>query len=240
VGDDTGTVVAFREAMLPAARSGPRRRGALAVFFVATMAATSPESVARADDVPAPPAKAHPTLVIGWNPLPLLSEAVSMEVEVLPTTHVGIVGGAQFLSSTTVHGRTSDNNYTASTEAFGGFGAELGARLYPASMSFGSTAWFVGTSVFLGEYRWSTTYSGSGVDQAVDYTRIGFAVDVGGSYVAPCGLAISGGAGVQFAKNLGGDPDYGVGAGPADGLINTLFYGSGARPRLLLSLGWAF
>jgi hypothetical protein len=242
VGDDTGTVVAFREAVLPAARRrrSRRRRGALGAFFVATMAAASPESMARAEHVAAPPAKAHPTLVLGWDPLPLLAETVSLQVEVLPTAHVGIVGGAQFLSTTTVHGRTSDNNYTASSEAFGGFGAELGARLYPASMSFGSAAWFVGTSVFFGEYRWSTTYSGYGFAPAVDYTRIGFALDIGGSYVAPFGLAISGGAGFQFAKNLGGVPDYGVGGGPADGLINTLFYGSGARPRLLLSLGWAF
>jgi hypothetical protein len=179
-------------------------------------------------------------LLVSWNPLPWLYEMTSFQVEVLATPHVGIVVNPQLTTSSTHYSRTSDNNYTASIETLNGGSAELGVRIYAPKMSRGTAAFFVSPSAILGRYAWTTTYTGSGFLPSANYNRFGVALDTAVSYIAPFGLTISGGVGVQYAKNLDADPAWGIGSGPADGFFRAVFFGSGLRPRLLLAVGWGF
>jgi hypothetical protein len=207
--------------------------GAVAACLGVLPAARAADTKAP-EDAPAPP----PTLAVRVSPLPLLYATTSLEIELFVSRHLGIVVSPQYTSSTTSSAPTIDNDYQTSVETFQGVGSELGVRVYPAGMSKGTAAFFFGPSAILGGYEWSSTIP-SVLPSKVGLTRAGLAADLGVSYVAPFGLALAGGAGVQYATNSG-DPDFGRGGSTADGILEALFYGSGVRPRLLLSLGLAF
>jgi hypothetical protein len=196
--------------------------------------------MARAADTKAPqdaPAL-PPTLAVRASPLPLLYATTSLEIELFVCRHLGVVVSPQYTSSSTSYAPTLDNDYQTTVDTFQGFGSELGIRVYPAGMSKGTAAFFFGPSAIVGGYEWSSTVS-STLPSRVGLTRAGLALDLGVSYAAPFGFALAAGAGVQYAADSS-DPDYGRGGGsPADGIFEALAFGSGVRPRLLLSLGLA-
>jgi hypothetical protein len=159
------------------------------------------------------------------NPLGIVVGRYSLDLEYLPAPHHA------------VH-LTPVGYYAipATADFFQGFGAEAGYRWY--SGSDGPEGIFVGGSFLIGGYEYAhTPASPSPLDPADDtqFVSVGGAIDAGFQWVALGNFAFGAGAGVAYTATTQ-QPRFGY----ANHSWEDLVYGSGFRPRLLLSVGTAF
>ena len=175
---------------------------------------------------------AFKSFAVEANPLGLFIGHYSVNVEWLPAMHHALVLNPHY-DSVTAEVTVSDGTNSVATfeENFTGGGAELGYRYYTGRA--GPNGFFVGPSLLLGAYTASNSdFTGS---EATSFSRVGFAVDIGGQAVIDPGFVIGGGFGLQRTWVNGVD-DY-SGELP---LSAEVLVGSGVRPRFLFSMGGAF
>ncbi|HVJ14465.1 MAG TPA: hypothetical protein VM686_03450 [Polyangiaceae bacterium] len=175
---------------------------------------------------------AFKSFAVEANPLGLFIGHYSVNVEWLPAMHHALVLNPHY-DSVTAEVTVSDGTNSVATfeENFTGGGAELGYRYYTGRA--GPNGFFVGPALLLGAYTASNSdFTGS---EATSFSRVGFAVDIGGQAVIDPGFVIGGGFGLQRTWVNGVD-DY-SGELP---LSAEVLVGSGVRPRFLFSMGGAF
>jgi hypothetical protein len=117
-----------------------------------------------------------------------------------------------------------------------GFGVETGYRWY--SGADGPQGFFAGASFIALSLRYlHAAVEGVAFDAPVDtsYVQLGGAIDVGYQLVFLGNFAVGVGAGVQYTADTT-EPRFEYPSHP----WHDLFYGSGVRPRALLSVGTAF
>ncbi len=194
----------------------------------------SPVDVALHD---APPPRR--VVTIEWNPLALFIDRLSANVVIVPRDHHGLVLSPFYTwASTAPYSTQIDGQGNTLTDASGnpvtlnvlrqtfkGFGGELGYRYYFGSG--GPRGLFVGPSILLSSI---TATAGNG--SQTSFIDFGVAADVGfQALLADC-VALSVGAGLEYSAPSQSIPDQQL---PAAIVAN-----SGVRPRLLLSVGYAF
>jgi hypothetical protein len=185
-------------------------------------------------DVPEP----HKTLVVEWNPLSLFLSRVSLNAVIAPIDHHALivapfytwVGTEPYATAIDSNGNNlTDKNgpYVLNVErqTFKGFGTEIGYRYY--FDRGGPRGFFLGPSLIVG---WLTATAGNGATKS--YVDLGIAADAGYQMIVAERMSLSVGAGVQYAAPSTTIPDQQM---PAATVAN-----SGFKPRMLLSLGYAF
>jgi hypothetical protein len=208
---------------------------ALGVALFALVVAASP---ARADTVEEQhastpvPSEAPPRrfLTLEWNPVALLLQRVSANVEIAPAEHHAIV-----LTPFYFYARTSrfqrpapgqpDTNEFVEAQRFDGFGGEIGYRYYAGAG--GARGPYVGVSVFA---MFPTATAGDG--SQTSFTDYGVAADVGYQALVASHWLVSAGGGVQYTFVSRSIPNQ---QEPA-----SVYANRGVLPRLDLSLGYAF
>ncbi len=217
--------------------------------LVASIAAASLSSTARADEAPLPasPApsisgeaapstaqqdratgsdaiKPFKSFALEANPLAAAAGRYSIQAEWLPAVHHAIVVNPHFdhISPTIPVG-----NGASYSESFTGFGGELGYRYYTGTK--GPNGLFIGPSVIAAHYSTSVDGQSGG-----SFSSYGAAIDIGGQAVIGPGIVIGGGFGLQYTKSTLD--------GSTDGLplLATAIAGEGVRPRFLFTIGYAF
>ena len=201
-----------------------------ACIFAGALASPAGAEPPPTVDVVVPDApRAARSLVVEWNPLPLLFIGkVSANVVWAPVDHHAIVLSPFFASVNTVPIYVYDDAGNATRlpeQRFRGFGAELGYRYYFGRG--GPRGVFVGPSLLLGSF--DVTAEVGGKTRYLDY---GIAGDVGFETLIADDFAIALGAGLQYTAPSKSIPDQQF---PANVYANSL-----VRPRAILSLGWAF
>jgi hypothetical protein len=200
------------------------------VLLVAPAAHADAPAVSTANEqtIEKKPLKEPKFLAIEGNPLGLLIGRYSLQVEWVPATHHALVLNPHFdhVSADIGSGNLSY------TEAFTGFGTEVGYRFYTGKR--GMEGFFIGPSLLLGTYSTSVTaVAGSATGAAsTSFTSIGGAVDLGGQAVIGPGVVLGAGFGLQYSsvdKSFADLP-----------LTASILAGGGWRPRFLLSVGYAF
>jgi hypothetical protein len=248
----------FASSVLPAValllvlrrRAGGRARGlswgALVGAFVAFVPRPSGATTAApvaATEPAAIPAKSEPPVdvvihdttprkrivSIEWNPIALFAIGkLSGNVVVTPADHHALVVSPFYAWANTVPLYTFDSNGNATQlpeQKFRGFGAELGYRYY--FDRGGPRGFFVGPSFVLGAF---TAKAMNG--QTTDYANIGFAADTGYQMLVADSVALALGGGLEATWTSHSIPPQQF---PA-----RIYANDGVRPRVLLSLGWAF
>ncbi len=181
----------------------------------------------------------HRTLTLEWNPLALFIDRFGVDVVVVPGDHHAMVVSPFYTwANTTAYATGIDSNgnplVNASGEpyvlnvlkqTFHGFGGELGYRYYLDKG--GPRGLFVGPSLLLAAM---TATAGNG--SQTQYLDFGIAADVGYEALIADKIAISMGAGVQYAT-----PSKSI---PEQQLPASIYANSAVQPRLLLSMGYAF
>jgi MYXO-CTERM domain-containing protein len=233
----TRTDAAMAFAIVLGAAAALRRRRAVAAGVVlatigaATVAHAEPADGAPSVDVrikdPPPPSR---RVSIEWNPLPLFTIGrASANVVLVPIDHHALVISPFYAWAKTVPITILDANAqpvrVLPEQKFDGFGAEIGYRYYTGLA--GPRGFFLGPSLIVGKF---TAHAADGTD--TDYTQLGVAADIGYQVIVADCLALSLGAGVQYAGPSKSIPDQQF---PADLYANAL-----VRPRVLSSIGWAF
>jgi hypothetical protein len=159
------------------------------------------------------------------NPLAIVIGRFSADLEYLPDVHHAL--------------HVSPHTYYAmpgTDDELDGFGIETGYRYYTGS--YGPHGFFLGASFLFGQYRyWHPSTYGPDLDPPVDsrYYAFGGALDVGWQAIVLGNFAVGAGAGVQY-QYFTDEPQFEYTHHP----WHSLFYGSGLRPRILMSLGTAF
>ncbi len=210
---------------------GNAARVALAVLAIASGAARGAEAAGTTAEVDVSlPEELSPRRVVTveWNPLPLLVGKLSGNVVVVPISHHALVITPFYVSTTTAPIYVWDDSGNATQlpqQRFHGLGGELGYRYYSGER--GPRGWFVGPSLILG---WLTATAENG--SSLGYLDYGVAADIGYQLLVGDSVAVSLGAGLQYTRTSKAIPNQQF---PADIYANNL-----ARPRVLLSLGWAF
>jgi hypothetical protein len=199
----------------------------------APCAEAPPEAPPAVDVVLRVPPPPHRTLTIEWNPLTLFIDRVSFNVVIAPGDHHALVLSPFYTWSSTIpYGTSIDSNgntlgYTLNVESqsFKGFGGELGYRYYFSTG--GPRGFFVGPSVILAGI---TATAGDGAQTS--FLDVGVAVDAGyEALIANC-IALSGGLGAQYVFTTKSIPQQQL---PA-----AIYANNDLRPRLNLSVGYAF
>lgn len=194
----------------------------------------SPIDVALHD--PTPP---HRLVTVEWNPLTLFIDRFSVDVVIVPGDHHGLVLSPFYTwASTSPYATNIDSNGNALTDAAGnpitlnvlaqtfkGFGGELGYRYY--FERGGPRGFFLGPSLVLAAI---TATAGNGTQTS--FVDLGVAADAGFQALVADAFSVSVGAGLQYTTPSKSIPDQQL---PASIVAN-----SAVRPRLLLSLGYAF
>jgi hypothetical protein len=190
---------------------------------------SSPE-LARAD--PPPPVdvavKVEPppqrVVALEWNPLDLLSERISVSLEIVPVSHHALVLTPYYFDSSTAAFQT-EALVEIPSQRFRGFGGEIGYRYYTGLA--GPRGLFVGPSLIL---AWVQATAGDGSQTSLsDY---GIAVDVGYEALVADNWVIALGVGADYTFTSKSLPEQ---QWPANTYAN-----SGFHPRPLASLGYAF
>jgi hypothetical protein len=186
----------------------------------------------------APSEASPPGLAIAANPLALLVGRYSAQAEVRPSERLGIVVNPYAAD----HAQTFQGNgvdYDSSqvvTLGVTGFGAEAGPRFYSSGAAVSG---FLGPSLLVG--RFVFTRSDQGVPQTPQhFWRGGIAIDGGLRVDTTIGFLFEVGGGLEYTI---GSPDMSCPMPAQSSLCVTdeeLAYGSGLRPRILLSVGWGF
>ena len=196
-------------------------------------------SVARADppapaDIPVDvvvPEAVPPRRVIAveWNPLSLFTIGkLSANVVIVPINHHALILSPFYAWTTTQPIYTYDDQGNATQlpqQKFSGFGCEIGYRYYTGDS--GPRGFFVGPSLILASMT-AAAQNGN----HTPYTDYGVAVDIGYEMILADSVALSLGAGAQYATPDKSIPDQQF---PADIYANSRVF-----PRALASLGWAF
>jgi len=171
------------------------------------------------------------SFVVGANPLGILIGRYCLEGEFLPVPHHAITL-SPFFTHAPVTVTTSQGEVDAGSLT--GFGTELGYRFYTGKK--GANGFFAGPSLLFGSYS-SAAPSGSqpsGSEGHVSFFGYGAAIDIGGQAIIGPGVVVGGGAGLQYTTN----------SEELDGkdlnLASAIIAGGGIRPRLLLTVGYAF
>ncbi len=116
-----------------------------------------------------------------------------------------------------------------------GYGAEIGYRWY--SGVDGPEGFFLGGSVLVGSFTYvHTAQPGLPLDVSDDTTfaQVGGAIDAGYQLVFLGNFAVGAGVGLSYTVDTE-SPTFEAGS-----RLDSLLYGAGLRPRLLLSIGAAF
>ncbi len=166
---------------------------------------------------------------IEWNPLALaIISKLSANVVIVPVDHHALVISPFYAHTTTAPIAIFDDAQQPTLlpkQTFAGLGAELGYRYYGGLG--GPRGFFLGPSLILGAFK-ATAQDGTDTS----YGQLGLAADVGYEALLLDNLALSLGAGVQYAAPTKSIPSQQY---PANLYANAL-----VRPRVLFSLGWAF
>jgi hypothetical protein len=171
------------------------------------------------------------SLAFEANPLGIFIGHYSVNIEWMPAMHHALVINPHYDSVTASVTGVDGSGVTSYDEHFSGGGAELGYRFYTGRK--GPNGFFVGPSVLLAAYSaTSSDFTGS---EATNFSRVGFALDLGGQAVVGGGFVIGGGFGLQRTWVNGVD-DY---SGDLP-LSAELLVGGGVRPRFLFAMGYAF
>jgi hypothetical protein len=175
----------------------------------------------------APPRR---VLTLEWNPVALLLQRVSLNVEVAPAEHHAIV-----LTPFYFYARTSGfkrpapglpgTNEVVEAQRFEGFGGEIGYRYYGGAG--GARGPYAGVSVFA---MFPTATAGNGTQTS--FTDYGVAADVGYQALIASHWLVSVGGGVQYTFVSRSIPNQ---QEPA-----SVYANRGVLPRLDVSLGYAF
>jgi hypothetical protein len=180
-------------------------------------------AAARADDIDE--GEPFRSIDIQLNPIGIVVGRYTLDLEYLPAPHHA------------VH-LTPVGYYAvpASMDTFQGFGAEAGYRWY--SSANGPEGIFVGGSFLIGGFEYAhSTANPSTLDPADDtqFVSLGGAIDAGFQWVPLGNFAFGAGAGVAYTVYTE-QPRFNY----ANHSWEDLVYGSGLRPRVLLSVGTAF
>jgi hypothetical protein len=230
-------------------------RSTLLLSVVLCATAMTTVRIATAEPAPAEPAPAesmpppdvalheqpprHRTLTLEWNPLALFIDRFSVNAVLAPGDHHALVLSPFYTWANTVpYGTSLDasgaalmnangNPYTLNVlaQTFHGFGGELGYRYY--FDLGGPRGLFIGPSLILAAI---TATAGNG--SQTSFADFGFAADVGYEALLADTIAVSVGAGAQYAWPSKSIPDQQL---PA-----SIYANKGVQPRLLLSFGYAF
>jgi len=179
---------------------------------------------------PPPPPEAAPQpkqFVIIANPLAVFLGRYSVEFEYMPVLHHAIT-----LNPFYTHAPVKGTDINGNEQDFGslnGFGGELGYKFYTGKK--GPNGFFVGPSFLFGSYKSSL----SGYPD-VNFTQLGYAIDLGGQAVIGDGFVIGGGFGLQWTKNSE-EPSRSL---DSLNLASEVIAGAGWRPRFLFTVGYAF
>jgi hypothetical protein len=217
-------------------RRGPLARPvvalAAAITFIAAILprralADAEESAGTPVRDEAPPRR---VLSLEWNPVALLLQRVSVNVEIAPAEHHALVVTPYYLYTSTSRFSRADpgqvgTNEVVDAQRFEGFGGEIGYRYYGGRG--GMRGPYVGISVFA---MFPTASAGNGTQTSL--TDYGAAADIGYQALVATRWLLSVGAGVQYTFVTKSIPDQ---QEPA-----SVYANRGVLPRLDLSLGYAF
>ncbi len=223
-------------------RQFPRSAGLLAAALAALPVALVPSGAARADvaaqdnqaaPVPASTpvdvaiAQASPSrrvATIEWNPIALLIQRVSFNVEIAPADHHALVFTPMYFYPRTAS-FTNDSGQVVLAQTFEGFGGEIGYRYYTGAG--GLRGFYAGPSVFA---LFPTATAGNG--SKTSFSDFGLAADVGYQALVADSWLVSLGGGVQYtftSESLARQQQ------PA-----TIVANRGVQPRVDFSVGYAF
>ncbi len=198
-----------------------RARRALASSGLALVVAIAGRASAESLDEGVP----FKAVAVQGNPLGVAIGRFSADLEYLPDVHHAL--------------HVSPHAYYAlpgTDDEIDGFGLEAGYRYYTGE--HGPHGLFAGASFLFGQYRyWHPSSFGPAIDPPDDtrYYAYGGAIDVGWQAIVLGNFAVGVGAGVQYTA-FSDQPHFEYARHP----WHDLFYGSGLRPRALLSVGAAF
>jgi hypothetical protein len=161
------------------------------------------------------------------NPLAAAIGRYSIQGEWLPAAHHAIVLNPHFDHVSTDISESANGASVSYSEAFTGFGSELGYRFYTGEK--GANGFYVGPSLLVAHY----SASAEGLP-STSFNSIGAAVDAGGQWILGPGIVVGFGFGLQYTSVSAG--------GNTDGLplAAAVIAGGGVRPRTLLTVGYAF
>jgi hypothetical protein len=165
------------------------------------------------------------SVAIEANPLAVAIGLFSANLEVLPAPHHAVVITPQYYFA--VPG--------VSDEITGG-GVEGGYRFYTGR--YGPEGLFLGGSLLFGSYRYvhrtAVDYPGFDVASDTSYQSFGVAAEGGYQLVVSEHIVLGAGIGVMY-RYFTDEPQWET----VSHSHQNLFYGSGVRPRFLLSVGGA-
>jgi hypothetical protein len=167
-------------------------------------------------------------LTIEYNPLLLILGKFSATIVVAPIDHHALVLNPFYFSTETAPIFVFDaagNATQLPKQKFEGFGGELGYRYYFGER--GPRGLFLGPSGILSAVK-ATAQNGS----QTHFRTYGGAVDIGYQMLVADRVSLTLGAGVQYTKTSQSIPNQQF---PSNFNVN-----GGVRPRLLVSLGFAF
>jgi hypothetical protein len=170
---------------------------------------------------PTPPRR---ILAIEWNPVALLINRLSANLEVVPIDHHALVLSPEYFYARTYATQATPSAAPAPSQRFEGVGGEIGYRYYGGRG--GPGGWFAGPSLILAWVQGT-------VDGAqIPFMDYGVAADAGYQALLADNWVVSLGAGGQYTWTNKALPDQQT---PAD-----IYANGGLRPRVLAALGYAF
>jgi len=167
-------------------------------------------------------------VIIEINPLPAIIGKLSADLIITPVSHHALVLSPSYVSVETAPICVFDDAGQCTQlpkQKFSGWGGELGYRYYFGER--GPRGFFLGPSFMLSSLT-AEAQDGS----KTRFLNRGVAADLGYQALLWENVALTLGGGVQYTKTDKPIPDQQF---PAK-----LFANGGVRPRLLLSVGWAF
>ena len=208
-----------------------------ASLVLATMLTAAPNATA---DPPPPvdvvlrePSPPQRLVTLEWNPLALIVGKVSANVVVVPIDHHALVLSPFYARTTTAPIYVVDPTMTNPTmpsiqlpqQTFEGFGGEIGYRYYLGQG--GPRGFFAGPSFIIASMKATAQDSSQ-----LTFWDYGLAVDVGYEALIGDRVALALGGGAQYVATSKSIPDQQL---PA-----AVYANSAVRPRVLVSLGYAF
>jgi hypothetical protein len=197
------------------------------LVIVGSAAAITMAHVAFAEDPLASAAPAAVDVAVRDTPPPRRLLAIEWNPVIVPVDHHALVLSPFYVSTTTnpIYVFDDEGNSTQlPSQTFSGFGGEIGYRYY--SGLGGPRGFFAGPSLILAGMS-AKAQNGS----TTGYLDIGLAADVGYEFLVVDSVALSLGAGVQYATPTSSIPAQQF---PADVYANGKVF-----PRALASIGWA-
>jgi hypothetical protein len=169
----------------------------------------------------APPRR---VVAIEWNPIALVIDRISANVEVVPVEHHALIL-SPFYFNTRTASFVDNAGDTLASQKFEGFGGEIGYRYY--SGRGGPRGFFAGPSFILEDVT-ATASSGA----KTTFTSYGIAADVGYAALVANDWVVSLGGGAQY--------DFTSQSIPSQQAPAAYYANSGVHPRILVALGYAF